>query len=497
MSIDERPSAPTEHLQDEAPSTRVVQWVIGLMLAATFVMVLNETIMSVAIPRLMVDLGISASTAQWLTTAFMLTMAVVIPTTGFLLRRFSTRSVFIAAMSLFTGGTLLASLAPGFGVLLAGRVLQASGTAVMAPLLLTTVLTFVPAHRRGSVMGLITIVMSVAPAIGPTLSGAILEHLAWRWMFLFMLPIAALALVVGIALVRNVTTPAKAPFDLPSVVLSAVAFAGLIYGLNAIGEAASHETSVPPWLPIGAGAMALFLFVRRQLALQETESALLDLRPFRTPAFTIGISILLVAMCAMFGTIVLLPLFLQNVWGLSTLETGLVMLPGGLVMGSAAPLIGALSDRVGPRPLAAPGAVAATVALLLLTTLDTTPAGGEWLLYTDREWKVVGIYTLLTVGLSCMITPLMTSALGSVPVHLYSHASAIQNTLQQVAGAAGTALFVTVMTRTMTAEISSGQDQALALSTGIQGAFWWGTGFAVLATALSLFVRRREESDQG
>ena len=164
--------------------------VIATLLVATFVVILNETIMGVALPVLMVDLDLTASTVQWLTTAFMLTMAVVIPTTGFLLQRFSTRTVYAAALGLFSAGTLLAGIAPGFWVLLLGRIVQASGTAIMLPLLMTTILTLVPIERRGVVMGNVSIAISVAPAIGPTLSGLILQFLSWRFMFLLVLPIA-------------------------------------------------------------------------------------------------------------------------------------------------------------------------------------------------------------------------------------------------------------------------------------------------------------------
>ena len=488
MSVDERAldTAPG----DQSPPTGVIVSVIALLLAATFVMILNETIMSVAIPRLMIDLDIPAGTAQWLTTAFLLTMAVIIPTTGYILQRFSTRSVFITAMALFTTGTLLAGIAIGFPMLLAARIVQASGTAVMVPLMITTVLTFIPERRRGTIMGFISIVIAVAPATGPTISGLILDHLTWRWMFFFMLPIAAAALVTGAILVRNITTPRDAPFDLRSVVLSVIAFAGLIYGLNSLGEAATGSTPLPPWVPITLGGLALVAFVWRQLTLQRTESALLDLRPFRTRAFTVGIIILLVAMAALFGAIMLLPLFMQNVWQSSTLQTGLVMLPGGLVMGVVAPFIGALYDRFGPRPLVTPGAIVVTIALALLTTLDASTPTWEFWWYNSQEWKIVGIHVLLSVGLGFMMTPLMTSALGSVPVHLYSHASAIQNTLQQLAGAAGTALFVTVMTRSMTAELAAGSDPVASQAHGIHEAFLWGAGFAVLAVLLSLLVRR-------
>ena len=191
--------------------------VIATLLVATFVVILNETIMGVALPVLMVDLDLTASTVQWLTTAFMLTMAVVIPTTGFLLQRFSTRTVYAAALGLFSAGTLLAGIAPGFWVLLLGRIVQASGTAIMLPLLMTTILTLVPIERRGVVMGNVSIAISVAPAIGPTLSGLILQFLSWRFMFLLVLPIALGALVFGLRGLVNVNADGDQPLDLPSV----------------------------------------------------------------------------------------------------------------------------------------------------------------------------------------------------------------------------------------------------------------------------------------
>ena len=168
--------------------------VINLMLAATFVVILNETVIGVAIPRLMEDLNITASTAQWLSTAFMLTMAVVIPTTGFIMQRLSTRAVFILAMSLFSAGTAIAAIAPGFEILLTARIVQASGTAIMMPLLMTTVMTLVPPQARGRTMGNISLVISVAPAVGPTVSGLILSVFDWRFIFILVLPIAIGAL---------------------------------------------------------------------------------------------------------------------------------------------------------------------------------------------------------------------------------------------------------------------------------------------------------------
>ncbi|NJP65822.1 MDR family MFS transporter [Streptomyces spiramenti] len=473
------PDAPETKPQDDA-IPREIKTVIALLVVSAFVVILNETIMSVALPRLMEDLDITAATAQWLTTGFLLTMAVVIPTTGLVLQRFSTRTVFLTAMGLFNVGTIIAASAPGFEVLLFGRITQATGTALMIPLLMTTVLNFVPVSRRGRTMGLISIVIAVAPAIGPTFSGLILSVLSWRWLFLVVVPVALLSLALGAVLVRNITTPRAVRFDVLSILLSALAFGGLIYGLSSIGKAADGEVPVPPLLPVGVGVAALVLFVLRQTVLQRVDRALLDLRTFTQRTFAVGVLMMVLCMGALFGSLILLPIYLQSVLNLSTLDTGLILLPGGLTMGLIAPLVGRLFDRHGPRPLVIPGAFGMTAALVAMTTLGagSSPA------------TVVAIHVFLCVSLGFMMTPLMTSALGSLEPSLYSHGSAIVSTLQQLAGAAGTALFVTMMTRGTAASADEGNGPVAALADGIHGAFLIGAGLAAIGAAASFLVRK-------
>lgn len=451
---------------------------VALLVASAFVVILNETIMSVALPDLMREFAVEATTAQWLTTAFLLTMAVVIPITGWLLARFPLRAVFVAAMSSFSLGTLVAATAPVFPLLVTGRVVQAVGTALMMPLLITTILNVVDEDRRGQMMGTISIVISVAPAIGPTVSGLVLDQLSWRWMFWIVLPIALLSLALGSAWVRNVTEPRDVPVDVLSVVLSALAFGGLIYGLSSVGESASGHTPVPVWVPLVLGGLALVAFVTRQLRLGDR--ALLDLRAFRVRTFTVAVLLVGVSMMALFGTLILLPLYLQNVLGLSVLNTGLLLLPGGLTMGLLAPVVGRLFDRVGPRPLVAPGAAILSVALWGMTTYDVGTS----------QAIVVGLHVLMSVGLALMFTPLMTSALGSLPPLLYSHGSAIVSTLQQVAGAAGTALFVTVMTRVTVARAEEGVAVVDATAAGIHAALMYGGAISAVAVLVALLVRR-------
>ncbi|MBT0769099.1 multidrug efflux MFS transporter [Kineosporia sp. J2-2] len=434
--------------------------------------------MSVALPDLMKEFSVPATTAQWLTTAFLLTMAVVIPVSGWLLIRLPLRTVFVLAMGSFTLGTLVAATAPVFGALVAGRVVQAVGTALMMPLLMTTILNVVPAHRRGRMMGIVSIVISVAPAIGPTISGVVLDQLTWRWMFWLVLPIAVIALAAGAVWVRNVTEPAPAPLDVVSVVLSALAFGGLIYGLSSIGESATGHTPVPVWIPLVVGGVTLVVFVRRQLVLRDR--ALLDLRAFGTPSFSVAVLLVAVSMMALFGTLILLPIYLQSALELSTLATGLMLLPGGLAMGLLAPVVGALFDRVGPRPLVAPGAVIACIALWGMTRFGIDTGRGT----------VIAAHVLLSIGLALMFTPLLTSALGSLPHALYSHGSAIVGTVQQVAGAAGTALFVTVMTRTTAQSLEDGVEPLTGVADGVHAALLWGGIISAAAVVLAFFVGR-------
>lgn len=475
-TIDAGPATAPHH-PDNAARNRMV---IALLLISTFVVFLNETIMSVAIPHLMVDLGVTASAAQWLTTAFLLTMAVVIPITGFLLQRMNTRPIFMIAMSVFSVGTLICALAPGLELLIAGRVVQAVGTAIMMPLLMTTVMTLVPPEGRGKTMGNISIVMSVAPAIGPTIGGFILAHFDWRFMFYFTLPIALGALVLGALRIRNVSTPRFAPLDVLSVIISAIAFGGLVYGLSSLGEGAEHGSAIPAWLPIVVGLVAMAVFVTRQISLSKENKALLDLRTLQHRNYTFALITMAIAMVALLGSSILLPIYTQNVLGLDTLQTGMILLPGGLLMGLMGPIVGRLFDRVGPRPLLVPGVILVSAVMWALTFVSQ---------YTPI-WAVVAGHMTLSFGLALTFTPLFTSSMGSVPAPLYSHASAILGSVQQVAGAAGIALFVAVMSLRTAAAAAEGLEGVDALAAGIRAGFLCGAIISVLMVVASLFVRR-------
>ncbi len=456
---------------------------IWLLLAAAFVAILNETTMSVALPHLMKDLDITALQAQWLTTGFMLTMAVVIPTTGFVLQRFSTRGVFLTAISLFTAGTAIATIAPGFEVLLVARVVQASGTAIMMPLLMTTVMTLVPAESRGRFMGRISIVMSLAPAIGPSLAGMVLQHLSWHWIFGIVLPIAVIALIAGAKWMTNTGENTHAPIDVLSIVLSAFAFGGIVFGLSQIGAAESApggSATVVMVVSLVVGAVALALFVWRQLVLQRVDDALMDLRVFRSANFSLSIIQMVVLSAAFFGALTVLPLYVQNVLMLEPMQAALVLLPGALAMGLLGPFIGRIYDARGPRVLLIPGSIIAAAVLWFYTTIGAhTPS-----------WVLMVAQTIISIGLALSFTPLFTASLGSLTPNLYSHGSAVLGTVQQVAGAAGVALLVTVMQAVTVHASAAGADAATAGADGTRAAFVLAAILSLVPIVLSFFIRK-------
>ena len=454
---------------------------IIVLLVAAFVVILNETIMNVALPSLMVELEVSANTVQWLSTAFLLTMAVVIPLTGFLLQRFTTRFVFVLAMGLFSLGTLVAALAPGFIPLLVGRIVQASGTAIMMPLLMTTVLRLVPTHSRGTVLGTVSIVISVAPALGPTVSGIILQTLSWRFMFLLVLPIALAAIVIGVRLLEKGGEVRRSSVDVLSVLLAAVGFGGFVYGVSVAGEAPGAFSRPEVVAPIVIGGLSLIAFVLRQVGLQKTDNPLLDLRVFRFPMYSLSVGLFMIAMMALFGSMILLPIYLQNVRGFGALDTGLFLLPGGALMGLAAPFVGRLFDRRGPVPMTTIGA--SLIALMLWRFSTIGPETPVPLL--------LGMHLLLSSGMALLFTPLMTTGMNPLPRRLYSHGSAVMSTLQQVGGAVGVALLVTVMT-SVAASLGTTTAPVLAQAAGLRAAFAVGAGFAIAAAILTLFLKRVE-----
>jgi DHA2 family lincomycin resistance protein-like MFS transporter len=496
-----RPQSLPSTISDDITS-RHDRKIIGTLLVAAFIVILNETIMNVAVPRLMEELQITASVAQWLSTGFMLTMAVIIPTTGFLIQKFTTRTLFVAAMTMFCIGTFVSGVAPGFEVLLVGRVLQACGTGLMMPLLMTVILTLIPPHRRGAAMGTVVIVIAVAPAIGPTISGFVVNSYSWRFLFFLVLPIALGALAYGYKNLVNVGEPSNPKLDIPSVPISALGFGGIVYGFSAASGGHGDGGTADGWsnpvviASLSLGLISLVAFVLRQLKL---ESPLLDLRAFGYRMYALSVIIIGTLSMAMFSTFLLLPIYLQQVHNFSSLKTGLLMLPGGVLMGVSSPITGRLYDRYGPKLLTITGTIFLLVVLWQFTTVtETTP----WV-------KLVLMHCAMMLSISCVMTPVNTTGLNQLPRHLHSHGTAISSTTQQVAGAIGTALLVTIMSNGIQNFLhGAGIDAKEALLTtnasivrdatnhGIQSAYGVAAFLAVIPFVLVFFLKRSHAPDE-
>lgn len=461
---------------------------IAVLLAGTFVAILNETLLSVAITPIMNAFAVAPNTAQWLTTGYLLVVAVLIPVSAYLLQTYSTRQLFFASMLLFGLGTAIAGSAPVFSLLLLGRFIQAFGTGIMIPLLTHVILVLIPVEKRGRVMGFLGLVIMFAPAIGPTLSGLIIEYLNWRWLFYLVLPVIAICILYGGVALKNVTEQTHPKLDWLSVLLSTIGFGGIVYAFSAAGEGPGAWDDPIVLLAMGGGLLGLLLFVLRQLKL---DTPMLDLRALRYPMFTLALVLMMVVFMTMFATMIVLPIYLLDVLGFSAITVGLVMLPGGLINGAMSPSMGYLFDKFGPRWLLIPGLVLLVITTWGFTTIDAN----------STQFNITVLYALLLIAVAMIMMPAQTNGLNQLPRELYAHGSAIANTLIQVSGAIGIAVFISVMTlgqqRYLTDEVQvpAGVDPTLTqqldgLSAGVKLSFTLGLILGVVALVLSLFVKR-------
>jgi EmrB/QacA subfamily drug resistance transporter len=458
--------------------------IIAILFTGAFVAIFTQTLLNIALPSIMIDLKIEPSTAQWLITGYMLVNGILIPASAYFIQRYSNRSIFILAMSLFALGTLLAGLAPTFAVLLAARMIQASGSALMMPLLMNVILVAFPVERRGSAMGIFGLVMIVAPAIGPTLSGYIVEHYSWRVLFFIILPLALIPLALGIFKLKNLTFQNRElSLDKASIVLSSLGFGGILYGFSAAGQNGWGDPFVIGTITVGVVSLVTFIF--RQLKLKEP---LLEFRIYKYPMFALSSAISIVVSMSMFSAMILMPIYVQTIKGISPIDSGLLMLPGALLMGVMSPITGKLFDKYGAKVLAITG-----MSIVVISTYFFSDLSME-----TTYLQIMGIYTIRMFGISMVMMPVMTNGLNTLPMKAYPHGTAMNNTLQQVSGAIGSALLITIMnTRTTSAAKDlalSGADPTSILKTsmleGINYTFFISTFIAAIALLLTLFIKK-------
>ncbi|WP_430510661.1 DHA2 family efflux MFS transporter permease subunit [Gottfriedia solisilvae] len=477
--------------------------IITILMIGAFIAFLNNTLLNIALPSIMKDLDVEPSTVQWLSTGYMLVNGILIPTTAFLIQKYSVRHLFIAAMLLFNIGTLAAGFAHIFPLLLTGRMIQASGSAILMPLLMNVMLTSFPIEKRGTAMGFFGLVMMGAPAIGPTLSGWLIEHYDWRMLFHFVTPIALVILIIGFFLLKDKKEKVVSSLDLLSVLLSSLGFGGLLYGFSSAGSKGWDSPYV--YVTLIVGAISLVLFILRQLKL---DKPMLNFKIYRYPMFALSSAISIVVTMAMFSAMMLLPIYTQTLRGIKPFDAGLMLLPGALLMAIMSPITGKLFDKIGGRILAVIGLAIMTVTTYFLSklTLDTT--------YTH----LIILYSLRMFGMSMVMMPVSTNGLNQLPKQFYPHGTAMNNTLQQVSGAIGTALLVTIMSnRTesyakdlaadamknvttkpspeMLAQIKQ-EITAKAMLEGINFSFYVTVFVALVALVLAFFIKRATPAEE-
>ncbi len=470
---------------------------IAILFVGAFVALLNNTLLNVALPAIMTEFTVSPSTVQWLTTGYMLVNGILIPASAFFIQKFTNRKIFLLAMFLFTLGTGIAIYAPTFGILVASRMIQAAGSAMMMPLLMNVMLTAFPIEKRGTAMGMFGLVMITAPAIGPTLSGWVVEHYSWRMLFAIVLPFSIAVLVLAFFKLRNITPNRDMKLDVFSIILSSIGFGGLLYGFSTAGDKGWSSPIVYGTIVIGA--LALIAFILRQLSMKDP---MLDFRIYKYPMFALASVISIVLSVAMFSGMILTPLYVQTIRGISPFHSGILLLPGAILMGIMSPITGRLFDKYGARGLAVIGLSITVISTYLLSRLGMEA----------DYFYIMFVYTIRMFGISMVMMPIMTNGLNQLPMISNPHGTAMNNTLQQVSGAIGSAILLTIMTTRMeskgaalfveakasgnipsTAEALAQfkqQIESQAMLEGIQFSFWISTLVAVVAVVLALFVKR-------
>lgn len=487
--------------------------ILAALLFGMFIAILNQTLLNVALPKINTEFNISASTGQWLMTGFMLVNGILIPITAYLFNKYSYRKLFLVALVLFTIGSLICAISMNFPIMMVGRVLQAIGAGVLMPLGSIVIITIYPPEKRGAAMGTMGIAMILAPAIGPTLSGYIVQNYHWNVMFYGMFIIGILAILVSFVWFKlyQYTTNPKA--DIPGIIFSTIGFGALLYGFSEAGNKGWGSVEIETMFAIGI--IFIILFVIRELRMK---APMLNLEVLKFPTFTLTTVINMVVMLSLYGGMILLPIYLQNLRGFSALDSGLLLLPGSLIMGLLGPFAGKLLDTIGLKPLAIFGIAVMTYATWELTKLNMdTP-----------YMTIMGIYVLRSFGMAFIMMPMVTAAINALPGRLASHGNAFLNTMRQLAGSIGTAILVTVMTTQTTQHLSAfgeeldktnpvvqdhmrelasqygGQEGAmkvllqfvnkLATVEGINDAFIVATIFSIIALILCLFLQSNKKA---
>jgi len=476
--------------EDNAVSIRGILGPLVAIIIGIFMVILDGTAVNVALPKLQEEFNLPNLTlVQWTVIGYALAQAAVIPLAGWLSDRFGAKRVFLISIGLFTIGSLLCALATSVEQLIAFRIVQGIGGGVVVPISMAFIYRLAPPSKVGAVMGMMGVPILLAPALGPVLAGWFVEYYSWDWIFLINLPIGVIGILLGIRTLPNIGRQAVASLDRLGMILGPLAFAALVYGVSEGGidpmTGKSTWTELPTVIGVSIGVVALVLFVIVELRKQ---NPLLELRVFRSGNFTKGIIVQWVSQIALFGTLFLVPLFLQQAKGYSPMEAGLMMLPQALASGLFMPIGGKLSDRFGARPLVIVGMVITTVAALLLSNISAD----------DGKLAIMLPLGLLGAGMGLFMMPLNTHLIQSAPLNLVGRVTSLTNAAQQVMMSFAVAVLTTISTTRMQDLMTKQQKPAPDLPIFAEAfghTFFILIFIAVAGAALGLLLRKPQRHE--
>lgn len=443
------------------------------LLFGTFCMFLNQTLLTTAYPSLMKDFSINADYVQWLTTGFLLVAGITIPISGWLLHQINTKYLYIFSLATFLLGTILCYFSTTFFALLFGRMVQAIGVGISMPLFQTVLLSLFPKNKRGSIMGLAGIVIGLAPAIGPSLSGLILTKYSWHFLFLILIPLISCVLLLAIFFMKPVLKVSRTKLDIPSVIESSFGLGLLLYGLSIFSMKKTSKLTI--LFSLSVGIILLFLFISRQ---KKSATPFLSLQPFKQKNYQLSCLLVAVTNMAMVSFELVIPMYIQNVRHFSPLVSGLSLLPGALILGIMSPISGKLFDQYGARNLCITG--------MLLLTIFTFPF--TFIKATTPMILIIILYALRLLGISMVMMPVTTFGMNSLPDSELGDGSVINKTAKQVASSLGTAVMIGVMTLVSTHQTTTSHVQSLL--TGYQSAFFVATLFCLVAFLFTLKIEK-------
>lgn len=400
---------------------------VASAISISFLFLFTQFLLITAFPQIMVDFNINATQVQWLTTAFLMTITIIIPSMGYFMNRFSARALTLSALLFFIVGTIIAILSQSFMMLVIARIIQAFGAGMMLPLLQTILLIVYPINKRGYAMGLMTMVINFAPAIGPPISGLIIDAYGWRFLFWLVLPISVLFFLLNVKYMKNITKQTPTQISFTSLLLCAISLSAILLGLSNISiYGMVHVNSLGPFF-LGLGV--LLIFIRKQLTMNRP---LLNLRLFTYPVFVYGVSISFIISVFLLSTESLLPLLIQDVQGNSAFNSGMIMFPGTVLLGISSYMAGKIYDKSGEKALLLIGFSLLFFSLILFIIIGDTASA----------FVLIIIFSMFMVGIGLTMTPATAVTMKMLEQTEIPDGTAILNTIRQF----GSAIGVTILT---------------------------------------------------